>query len=863
MASSQFDDIAATGNVVANGVVSSSRFQFGGPGVITAFSILGSGPITFEPQTVAPNTGGGLQRPTGSLVIVFPPGTPSLWQKTGTAPTAWTEFEASGGPAPLVGPTLDLTPALTPPAIPALALVENYSPTGSATATVWRLSSLGTCAIGGIVLAGGNVDGRVLILENVGTHPITLNYEDAGSTAANRFSTPQTANVTLQTLDAATLIYDATAARWRVWALAQVAGVSSTLTLSPAITPPAIAATANNYAPTGGAGASVWRLSTSGGPHTVTGLLLDVGGNVDGRVLILNNEGPDPITFANLSGSSAAANQLANVDGENWAIPFGGGITYVYDGASTVWRMVAAATDMFPAIVVAGSSIFDTNLTVNGVLSAAAFSLTPSLTPPPIGSTQNNYTPTGGAASSLWYLSTSSGAGQNITGLALDVGGNRDGRELVLVNLGPGPLSFVNLSGSSSAANQLANAAGALWTVPVGGSIAYAYDGGAAVWQMLWASTTTLPSLEVGGTATFDAAVNLDGATTLQPGAVLDLQSTVLLDNVITPTAFTGAAVNNYSPTGYANANTIRQGASAATTLTGLLAKAGGAIVVLENISTVAITLTNNDAGSTAANRFLTPGAVSLVVPAGGAVVLVYDATSTAWRATSLATSSAGRLLKTSYLTAGTTLTVTAQTTSILAKLQGAGGGGAGCGPTTTSLGAGGGGGAGGYVEKTYAVTPGQAVTFSLGGGGAGGATASNNTGAAGSAGTDSTFTSNAVTITAHGGGGAPVFTPTTTGNIAKGGVGGLGSGGDLNVQGAPGGYGVAIPTALLAQGGVGGVTAYGSPGYGGNQGVSPIAPTAASGAGVGGGGGANITSGTESDGTAGAGAQLVVLEFS
>jgi hypothetical protein len=87
--------------------------------------------------------------------------------------------------------------------------VNDYAPTGFATASVLRLSADAARSITGI--AGGS-DGRVIVLRNVGSFDITLPDGSASSTAGNRFKFG--ADFTLGAGKATTLIYDATDSAW-------------------------------------------------------------------------------------------------------------------------------------------------------------------------------------------------------------------------------------------------------------------------------------------------------------------------------------------------------------------------------------------------------------------------------------------------------------------------------------------------------------------------------------------------------------------------------------------------------------------------------------------------------------------------
>lgn len=87
---------------------------------------------------------------------------------------------------------------------------------------------------------------------------------------------------------------------------------------------------------------------------------------------------------------------------------------------------------------------------------------------------------------------------------------------------------------------------------------------------------------------------------------------------------------NNYSPTGLADASILRLTAGGAYNITGLAGGADGRTITLVNIGTNAITLTNEDAASTAANRFLLGGNVAL--DANDSLTLIYDSTTQRWR---------------------------------------------------------------------------------------------------------------------------------------------------------------------------------------------------------------------------------------
>lgn len=109
----------------------------------------------------------------------------------------------------------------------------------------------------------------------------------------------------------------------------------------------------------------------------------------------------------------------------------------------------------------------------------------------------------------------------------------------------------------------------------------------------------------------------------------------VRMAGTISPAALAAGTTNDYTPVGGATSNTQRWTPNAAgSRVTGLAGGAAGRMVtVINTSSTVPIELTNEGAGSAAANRFLTPNAITVyTIPPQGLVTLWYDGTSSRWR---------------------------------------------------------------------------------------------------------------------------------------------------------------------------------------------------------------------------------------
>lgn len=107
-------------------------------------------------------------------------------------------------------------PTITPAQI--TAAQNDYNPTGFSTARQVRISadSLANAVITGLVSDGTN---RIVRVVNVGSHAFTFPAEDAGSSAANRFS----AAATLPAGQSMEWGYDAGISRWRPHAVPSVA----------------------------------------------------------------------------------------------------------------------------------------------------------------------------------------------------------------------------------------------------------------------------------------------------------------------------------------------------------------------------------------------------------------------------------------------------------------------------------------------------------------------------------------------------------------------------------------------------------------------------------------------------------------
>ncbi len=181
-----------------------------------------------------------------------------------------------------------------------------------------------------------------------------------------------------------------------------------------------------------------------------------------------------------------------------------------------------------------------------------------------------------------------------------------------------------------------------------------------------------------------------------------------------------------------------------------------------------------------------------------------------------------GELVKTIYYTANDTFTKADHPWlhKIRVRLVAGGGGGGGTADAGSGqIAAAGGGGGGGYSEKEILESAlGATETVTVDGGGAGGAA-----GLDGVAGGPSSFGS---FLSATGGGLGKAGPAKATWAMRFSGVGGVGSGGDLNSDGEPGSAGMHGASAdFFLQPGVGGASRLGQPGRHTDNDVSSVGP--------------------------------------
>lgn len=126
----------------------------------------------------------------------------------------------------------------------------------------------------------------------------------------------------------------------------------------------------------------------------------------------------------------------------------------------------------------------------------------------------------------------------------------------------------------------------------------------------------------------------------------------------LTPASLSSDA-NDYAPASFATSNFLRLAANPAVNITGLAGGTTGRVIALTNVGSFNITLKNQSASSSSANRFLF--GVDLVISPQQGVLLIYDGVSAFWRAVSVFATAAGFLSASNNLSdVGNTITARA-----------------------------------------------------------------------------------------------------------------------------------------------------------------------------------------------------------
>lgn len=142
---------------------------------------------------------------------------------------------------------------------------------------------------------------------------------------------------------------------------------------------------------------------------------------------------------------------------------------------------------------------------------------------------------------------------------------------------------------------------------------------------VLWfgVPTTSESFTWYGGTS---VAATLTGTGSLQLVGGISVGTTVTTTGILTPPGLGAGTTQNYAPTGLASAFVLRLSSSAGLTLGGLTGGANGRQMKICNAdASTTLSISPEDAGSTAANRFATTAATNTNIAVGACVDFLYD----------------------------------------------------------------------------------------------------------------------------------------------------------------------------------------------------------------------------------------------
>jgi hypothetical protein len=380
---------------------------------------------------------------------------------------------------------------------------------------------------------------------------------------------------------------------------------------------------------------------TAAGDASFTGTVTAAAGAIGGWTI-----GATSLSATNISLTSGAANtaHLLAGSGSN-----AGGINSANSGSDIVhWAGAAHADRATAAFRVTGAgALTATSATITGAITASSGSITGDFTIGTSGLLRSGATDY--ATGTGWVLDYNSGTPRFRVGTTA---GNRlawDGTDLTVVSEtvtinGDGISIQPNASALSRFSGYVFNDSDK-WGVYGYGDTGTRHTVIKTQHTDTETAETIIESINSAGTGW--ARVTLGAGGMIPPTIVIatnggasvsvddDNGSKIITDGriihrgEISPTALEDNT-DNWNPTGLSSSRYIRAAASAAYNLTGISAQSNGTEIVLWNGGSHTITL-KNDVTSTAANRFLTPGAADYALTQYKGVLIRYDGTSSRW----------------------------------------------------------------------------------------------------------------------------------------------------------------------------------------------------------------------------------------
>jgi len=491
---------------------------------------------------------------------------------------------------------------LSPTALAAQA--DNYDPTSFGTAHVVRQDLTGSQTITGFSAPAGTDNRRFIVVNIDGASDVlTLAHEDASSTATNRILCPGGTNLTLNPGFSALLDYDVTSSRWRVLG---VAGSGSGGVTGP------VSSTDN---------AIVRWDGTGGGTLQDSGITIDDSDNISGVTTVLFSSEVD-------NGNTGASQTVTWANGQKQRSELNAAtvtVTHTFPGVGNyIWKVVQDATTQCTSLTLAvtgGSALFP-----GGALLVAGGADEVTLVSAYYDGTNAHFTsaPDSSTGSVLIGAVTAPSFEDSVFRIVDDGDSSKE-------------IAFQasSITTATTRTITMPDADVNLGSLVVGPA--------SATDNAVTRFDATTGKLVQNSTVIIDDSGNVDTA-----GGTLNLGGAAILEQGytdLTPTALSAQA-NDYDPASFGTADIVRQDLTGSQTITGFAAPGATdnsrfCIINIDGAADV-LTLSDENAASTAANRIAGPNGQDIVLNSGESAILDYDATTSRWRAVAVAQATTG-----------------------------------------------------------------------------------------------------------------------------------------------------------------------------------------------------------------------------
>lgn len=368
---------------------------------------------------------------------------------------------------------------------------------------------------------------------------------------------------------------------------------------------------------------------TGAGTVTITGIT----GGVNGRRITITNASSSNVTLANQNISSTAANRLVLETGSDDAIPPDSSIDLIYDSGISRWRVAVLPITLG---FVEGGNAFGMTADLGTTDAFGLNFITAGNTRFAIDAASSTLTGTGPTIlTSTGTMALNSAAGSALTMDSGTTGG---------INLGTGAFSKVitigNTTGTTGVTINTGSAGISLaGNTTITGANTFTTGTGLSTFNsslINLAGNSTV--VDMTGTGVLGINTTTNRAITTGTGMLTSGGDLTVYGNTVLVGNFSGPKGPDYATTGVQNDVNLGSGSlfrytgAGTATFTGIAGGSDGRQISIMNASAFPLTITNMDAGSAAANQFITTTGLPVVVPASTTLVIQYDAGVSKWR---------------------------------------------------------------------------------------------------------------------------------------------------------------------------------------------------------------------------------------